>query len=291
MKKINLKNKRLVIQITILALVIISALAHELESIFHYICPTCGVTSIYQFLVSPTIWATKVKSTLGIVIGLVVIFTIIFGPVLCGFICPFGTIQDIAARLGKKMFRAKYNNFVSKKLNSKLKYLRYITLVGTVLLTSMSSVMLIESLNPYHVFLGIFNSKTISIIGVFILSLVILTSLFVQRPWCRYLCPYGALLGLSNKFKIFRVVKNENSCIGCKKCDRECPMGIEVHTKNITRDLSCISCLDCVKNDVCPKLETLLYTSRDIEEIEDLTEESYYLAEEINRLEEDYNEK
>ena len=111
MKKI--KNIRFIVQITILITVIIASLNHYLstigseipwisESIFHYICPICGVTSIYQFFASSTLWVVKLKSTLGIVIGLAIITTIVFGPVICGFICPFGALQDLVARLGKK---------------------------------------------------------------------------------------------------------------------------------------------------------------------------------------------
>jgi len=238
------------------------------ESLFHYICPTCGVTSIYQFLTSSTLWVEKVKSTLGMMIGLSIMLAIVFGPVLCGFICPFGTIQDLVAKIGKKLFKGKYNKFIPSTLDNRLKYIRYVMLIVTVILTASSGVILIESLNPYHVFLGIFNAKSISLIGVLILCLIILTSLFIQRPWCKYLCPYGAFLGIFNKFKIFRVAREKVSCINCKRCDKQCPMGIEVHSMKVVRDVRCISCLECVDKNVCPKANTISYTSKDIEDEE-----------------------
>ncbi|CEH33700.1 4Fe-4S binding protein [Romboutsia lituseburensis] len=276
MKKILKHNKRLLIQITVLLVVIVSSINHYLisinksipwisESIFHYICPTCGVTSIYQFIASPTLWVEKIKSILGIIIGVSIILTLIFGPVICGFICPFGAIQDLTARVGKKIFKDKYNHFIKKELDNKLKFTRYLSLILAIILTATSSVMILEAINPYHAFLGIFNKKPISLVGVFILFLVILISLFVQRPWCKYLCPYGAFLGIFNKFKVFRVIREKESCLNCKRCDKECPMGIEIHESEAVRDIRCISCLDCLDKNICPKSNTIEFTSKDIE--------------------------
>lgn len=179
------KNIRFTIQMTVLVTVIIASLNHYLstigndipwisESIFHYICPVCGVTSIYQFFASSTLWVVKLKSTLAIVIGLAIMTTIVLGPIICGFICPFGALQDLIAKLGKKINKKKYNKFVSKKLDKNLKYLRYITLVATVYLTATSSVVLLESINPYHAFLGVFKLN-VSIVGLIILFIITIT--------------------------------------------------------------------------------------------------------------------
>lgn len=289
MKKI--KNIRFIVQITILITVIIASLNHYLstigtdipwisESVFHYICPICGVTSIYQFFASSTLWVVKLKSTLGIVIGLAIMATIVFGPIICGFICPFGALQDLVARLGKKINKRKYNRFIPKKLDNIFKYLRYITLIGAIYLTASSKVTLLESINPYHAFLGIFK-LSVSMIGLIILSIILIASLFVQRPWCKYLCPYGAFLGLFNKIKVFRIVRNDSTCISCKKCSNVCPMSIDVHERNAVRDLSCISCFECVGEKVCPKKNTISCSSDDLE-IEEIN---------FNNTEEKVNEK
>ena len=89
-----------------------------------------------------------------------------------------------------------------------------------MILTATSSVALLEAINPYHAYLSIFNRKftVLGIIGFVILVLIIGLSFFVQRPWCRYVCPYGAFLGLFNKIKVFRVFRNKGTCISCKKC-------------------------------------------------------------------------
>lgn len=279
MRKSKIKHIRLTVQIIMLITVTIAALNHYLstigieipwisEALFHYICPVCGVTSIYQFFASSTLLVVKLKSALGIIIGLAIMSAVLFGPIICGFICPFGAIQDLLSRLGKKIFKRKYNTFIPKKIDSKLKYLRYVVLVLTVILTATSSVALLEAINPYHAYLSIFNRKftVLGIIGFAILVLIIGLSFFVQRLWCRYVCPYGAFLGLFNKIKVFRVFRNKGTCISCKNCTRECPMGIEVHKKEELRNLSCISCMECVGDKVCPKDNTISFTSKDNEE-------------------------
>lgn len=273
MKKIKVKHMRLGIQITFLFIVIIAASSSYLqskgivfpwvsESTFHYIGPICGVTSIYQFLTSSTLWVVKIKSVLGIVIGLSLMLSVLFGPVICGFICPFGTLQDLGAKIGRKIFKDKYNTFIPKRLNNKLKYLRYVTFILTIILTATSSIALLEMINPYHGFLGIFNRR-ISMVALAMFTLIMSLSLFIHRPWCRYLCPYGAYLGLFNKIKVFRILRKKSTCVGCKKCSKNCPVGIDVHDKEEVRDLNCISCLECVNRAVCPKKDTLLITSKD----------------------------
>ena len=276
MKKPKIKNIRLTVQIIMLLIVTIAALNHYLttigkqipwisEAVFHYICPVCGVTSIYQFFASSSLWVIKLKSSLGIIIGLAIILSIIFGPVICGFICPFGAIQDLLSRIGKKVFKRKYNKFIPKEVDEKLKYLRYVMLVLTVILTAISSVTLLEAINPYHAYLSVFNRKftALGIIGFGILALVIGLSLFVQRPWCRYICPYGAFLGLFNRIKVFRIFRSKKLCINCKKCTNQCPMGINVHEREEVRSLSCISCMECVDKKVCPKDNTISFTSQE----------------------------
>lgn len=277
MKKINNRKLRLSVQLFFLVVVIIAATNHLLkeqginfqwvsESVFHYICPICGVTSIYQLFFTSSLWIVRFSSILAIVIGIAIILSFIFGPVICGYICPFGTIQDLLSRIGKKLLGKKFNRYISKKVDNKLKYLRYVILIITILLTSMSSIIILELINPYHGFLSIIKGE-ISIIAISIFIIIVIASIFIHRPWCKYLCPYGALLGLSNKIKVFRVVRKKKTCISCKKCTNVCPMNIDVHEKEEVRDLRCISCFECTNKLVCPKEKTIMCSHKEIENI------------------------
>jgi polyferredoxin len=88
-------------------------------------------------------------------------------------------------------------------------------------------------------------------------TLLILIGLSVAIPyfWCRYLCPYGALLGALSWLSIFKINRNRASCIDCEKCSKVCPAKIPVHIKKTVFSDECHSCLHCV--DVCPVKDTL----------------------------------
>lgn len=93
--------------------------------------------------------------------------------------------------------------------------------------------------------------------GLIILLITMAASLVVSRPWCRYACPSGALLGLSNKVRIFSIQRNEATCINCRQCDNSCPMGIVVSNQEKVTDLHCISCLECTSEQACPVPDTV----------------------------------
>ena len=91
-----------------------------------------------------------------------------------------------------------------------------------------------------------------AVTGYIALALVVALSLFVERPFCKYACPYGAVLGIFNLFRIFGIKRNAPTCISCKACDRACPMNIQVSTAKVVRDHQCISCLECSSEAACP---------------------------------------
>lgn len=86
--------------------------------------------------------------------------------------------------------------------------------------------------------------------AVVVLAVTLLLSIFIERAYCKYLCPLGAINGLMNRVNIFRLKRDKVSCIDCKLCDRACPMDIKVSEVEDVKDLSCTKCLNCV--DSCP---------------------------------------
>jgi polyferredoxin len=91
-------------------------------------------------------------------------------------------------------------------------------------------------------------------------SLAILIGLSVAIPffWCRYLCPYGALLGMISWFSPFKIHRNTASCIDCEKCSKICPAKILVHKDKTVYSDECHACLNCV--DACPVQDTLYFS-------------------------------
>ena len=85
-------------------------------------------------------------------------------------------------------------------------------------------------------------------------------SLLVERPFCKYACPYGAVLGVFNLFRVFGIRRNPPTCTNCKACDRACPMNIQVSTRpGRVRDHQCISCLECTSEKACPEKDTVIF--------------------------------
>ena len=95
----------------------------------------------------------------------------------------------------------------------------------------------------------------LSILAIIVLSAMFVFSIFNKNYWCRYFCPYGALVGILGWASVFRIVRNKETCIDCSKCTIVCPVYIEVEKKSIVYSEECLGCYDCV--DSCPVDDTL----------------------------------
>ncbi|MDX1359266.1 MAG: 4Fe-4S binding protein, partial [Clostridia bacterium] len=164
---------------------------------------------------------------------------------------------------GKKVFKKRYNTFVPQKLHNVLKYLRYVVLIITVYLTFSAARLIFADVDPYYAMYHFFTDE-VTIGSLIVLGTVLISSLFIERPWCKYACPYGAVLGLVGKISIFKIKRKAETCNNCTLCDRKCPMNIEISKKKTIGDTHCIRCMDCVEDEgVCSK-DSLVYTAKRI---------------------------
>jgi len=257
---------RVIVQILFFALIALTALNSYLETIgisiplvsqasLHALCPFGGVVTIYSLATTGTL-VQKIHSSALVLLGLTGIFSILFGPVFCSWLCQLGSIQEWLGKLGRKIFKKRYNHFLHPKPENILKWFRYLVLVWVIYVTAQSWQLLFANVDPYYALFN-FWSGEVAIQALVILGLTLLGSLFVERPWCRFACPLGALLSLTNLVRIFRIRREPATCINCKKCDNACPMKIKVSTKSIVRDLSCNSCMRCTSDNVCPVPDTV----------------------------------
>jgi polyferredoxin len=216
----------------------------------HAVCPFGGVVTVYK-LIAEGQFVQKVHES-SLVLGIAVFAAaLLLGPAFCGWICPFGTFQEFVAKLGRKLLGRRYGRIIPKRLDRVLRYLRYLVLIMVVVMTAVSGKLLFSEVDPYFALFQFWTGE-VAITAFIVLGVVLLLSLVVERPFCRYACPYGAFLGLTNKFRIMPIRRRASTCISCGKCDRSCPMGIDVSKKTVIRDSACISCLVCTSDGVCP---------------------------------------
>ncbi len=190
------------------------------------------------------------QNTIGLawIVGLFSLFiTLLYGPIFCGYICPFGTLQKGLNHMGNVLGLKKIK---FSKLHGLLSYIKYLVLGYFVFLILKGDVWTYINADPYHAFIRLFYGGVTLIGGIYLIA-VILLGLFVERPFCNYLCPYGAGLNLISSMRILRVTRIEDTCIQCKKCDLVCPVQIKITETEVVNNLDCLSCHDCL--EVCPK--------------------------------------
>lgn len=269
-KKKTASVVRRIVQIFVFSLVLLIAVSKWLvekgisipflpDASLHAVCPFGGVVTIYEFVTTGTL-IQKIHSSSFILMILGLIVAVLFGTIFCGYLCPFGSVQEWIGKLGKKLFPNKYNRFVPKKLDRALRFLRYLVLILVLYQTAVSAKLVFQSVDPYYALFNFFTNE-VAISAYIMLGVILVLSLFVERPWCKYLCPYGALLGLFNSIRIFKIRRSKSTCIGCKQCDAVCPMNIAVSEKEVIRDPQCISCHKCLSEVACPVKDTVVITA------------------------------
>jgi len=171
----------------------------------------------------------------------------------CGWLCPVGTVSEYLWKLGRETFK---RNFAPPRwLDIGLRSLKYI-LLGLFLYAvgSMSAPALAAFLDsPYGLvadvkMLNFF--RYLSVGGAVTVALLVVASVFIQNFWCRYLCPYGALMGLVSLLSPLRIRREPEPCIDCAKCAKACPAMLPVDKLITIKSAECIGCMECVA--VCP---------------------------------------
>jgi len=226
----------------------------------HALCPFGGVVTLYN-LVKTGVLVKKIHDSAVVLAGLGVVLAILFGPVICGWICPLGTFQELIGKLGKKIFKRKYNTFVPAKIDRVLRLLRYVVLAWVLVMTALTATLVFQAYDPYYALFSFIHGE-VAIGGLVILIIIMLLSLFVERPFCKYACPYGAFAGLFNRIRIFKIRRVESTCISCSACNRSCPMNIDVEHKETVKDVQCISCMECTSDAACPVANTVGFSTK-----------------------------
>jgi polyferredoxin len=195
----------------------------------------------------------------------VITVSLVFKKSFCSFICPIGLISEWHWMLGRRLLGRKFvapfgwkpPAWVDYPLRS-LKYLLLFFFVKAILIGMNTDALKSFIESPYNkiadVKMLLFFIK-MSSLAFGIILLLMVASLFISNFWCRYLCPYGGLLGLLSFLSPVKIRRQAGTCTDCLACTRACPAMIKVHQVKVVRSDECTNCLECVR--VCPVENTL----------------------------------
>ena len=184
--------------------------------------------------------------TLVAVVGV----TALWGRFFCGYLCTFGALQELLAFAGRKLLPGLKK--VPEKADKALKYVKYGVLLAVVLLVWTLQLPVDSTLSPWGVFGALLSGNlgvmadAVPTLGFGLLLAILIVSLFVERAFCRYLCPLGALFTPLSAGRLFRIRRMESACTGCQGCTRACATGITVHEDSCVRSGECIDCMKCL---------------------------------------------
>lgn len=223
-----------------------------------YSCPgaagACPIGSLQAVI------GARTKNVSYYVFGTILLFGVLFGRFICGFLCPFGFVQDLLHKIPLS------KPSLPKRLDKTLRWGKYFALAAVLILPAV----LTDSYGigaPFFckyvcpagtleggIPLAIANEAVRGALGLLfswkmvVLIAVIVGSVLLYRPFCKYLCPLGAIYGLLNRFSVYQMKVDENACVHCGKCEQVCKMGV-----NVTQDMNSTECIRCDHcKTVCP---------------------------------------
>jgi polyferredoxin len=233
--------------------------SEHLASIDAY-CPFGGFATLWRWISSGGLFVQKTHlSNLVLMLGLVA-GVILAGGAFCGWICPFGALQDLLDWSRRKLRLPEPR--VPTRLDRALTYGRYVTLAGILYATIASVKLWFADYDPYRTIFGLgwlFEFNLAEHWPAYVVALgIVAGALVMPRFWCRYLCPLGGVISLLGNVSLLRIRREATDCVGCAVCNSPCPVKIDVARADPAVSADCIGCLECV--EVCPREAALSVT-------------------------------
>ena len=189
------------------------------------------------------------------------LMSVLLKKAFCSWLCPVGTLSENLHIFGKKIFGR--NLRLPRWADIALRGLKYVLLGFFVfVIAGMSTETLVGFMNtPYGLIadvkmLNFFRDMGLT--AAIVIGLLVLLSMLVQNFWCRYLCPYGALLGIVSLLSPVKIRRDKEACIDCAKCAKACPANLPVDQLVQIRSAECSACMICVA--ACPAENALQFS-------------------------------
>jgi polyferredoxin len=213
--------------------------------------PIASLMNLKTFILTRTVPELHAAGMFMLIAFLSISF--LYRKAFCSWMCPVGSLSEWLWQTGRTLFR---RSFVPpRRLDVSLRGLKYLLLALFLYVVIAMPVPEIRAFlgGPYGLVADVkmlnffrYMSEGTAIFLVVLAGL----SLVVKNTWCRYLCPYGALMGLVALVSPTRIARNADACIDCAKCARACPAGLPVDLLASVASAECTACMSCVA--VCP---------------------------------------
>jgi len=220
--------------------------------------PIAGLMNLKYLFLTHTFPA--IHPAAAVLMGVFVLASLLLKKSFCSWLCPIGTISEYLWKLGRRLFRRSLQ--LPRWLDIPMRGLKYLLLAFFLLIVvSMSAQALADFMQaPFGILadvkmLGFF--RNIGVVGIAVMAALVLLSVVIQNFWCRFLCPYGALLGLVSVVSPVKIRRDKNACIDCAKCAKACPSHLPVDQLVQVRSVECTGCMECVA--VCPAEHALQF--------------------------------
>ncbi|KMT21949.1 4Fe-4S binding protein [Clostridium cylindrosporum] len=223
-----------------------------------FISTYTSVKNVFSGIIHHTTSFKGLLPDILLVVAIVPI-TMILGRFFCGWMCSFGSLQDLLFNITKTLRGRSLT--LPEKVDFLLKGIKYIVLgISVIFIWTLQIVTVPKGYNPWDVFGmvvsfdGMLNLKLVItdfLPGAILLLALVSASLFIERFFCRYICPLGAVFAIVSRIRIFNINKEKSKCGACRVCTKECSMGISLYKKDVIHSGECINCFKCV--DACPR--------------------------------------
>ncbi len=213
--------------------------------------PIAGMMNLRYFFLTGSV--PEIHPAAMVLLAAFLVISVVFRKAFCSWLCPVGTLSEGLWKLGRKVFKG--NWALPRWVDIPLRGLKYLLLGFFVYAVAGMSAEGIRGFlsSPYGLVADVKMLNFFRFMGttaaITLLSLAVL-SIVVKNFWCRFLCPYGALLGLASLFSPAKIRRDEDRCIDCAKCAKACPSLLAVDKLVQINSAECTSCLECIA--VCP---------------------------------------
>ena len=231
-------------------------------------CPLGGIEGAW------TVWTTgrtvaHVHTSSLVLAATVLVLALVGRGFFCGWLCPLGTVQEMVHKAGLavtdrvpplRRLRRRLERGAGierwRRIDRVLRWGRWLVLAWAIIGAAFTGTMVFRVADPWIALLMVAQFEVSLALVVLVATLVL--ALFIQRPFCRYACPLGAVQSLVGKLSPIAVQRDASACLGCDLCNQACPMAIPVNTRTRVTDTSCNGCLECVA--ACPSQNGLTVT-------------------------------